>query len=527
MDFKKYYEENIIRIKNDAKQYYDKLIKHNTDIKNKAFWLACAFENISFIKNMIKLGKIDCSIVDFDKNTGFMLACEANPNLDVIKYLRSLSTNIKNKNKNNLDALHLASQTNQNVNVIKYLIDELGFDPTELDNSGRNIFFDACIQQNLDIIQYLRHILDIRLTDKFRRNALHIASKDNKNMNVIKYLIDECGFDPEETDINGNNCFLVACAHNTNPEIIQYYSEKYHLEDSVNIAGYNGLSRACTYNTNPAVIETLIKKIKQPINFVINGFWSAIEDRNQPVIDYLISSNYFVLFGELNKRHLSKISISQEQQEIMDLIYYKNQIDNKQKNRIVQFFIDNHLTGRCFNSDLIKKIGYQRVLKLAINGLLLGSITISNPDVKSPFADKIPESFTRKTDETKCIFTINSTKYYAHRDLVILGSSTYANINSMVSDKENISWDLKYVDSDIVGVYLESFYTGEYKNVNNLNTEQIIGLCQLVHRIPSKFLTVQKLEQFLVTTFNKKYLEYYEQYVRCNELYLLLDKVYL
>ncbi|AYV77404.1 MAG: hypothetical protein Dasosvirus1_39, partial [Dasosvirus sp.] len=114
------------------------------------------------------------------------------------------------------------------------------------------------------------------------------------------------------------------------------------------------------------------------------------------------------------------------------------------------------------------------------------------------------------------------TTYYAHRDLLLLCSKTYKNIYTMISDKDNISFTINNVTQDIIQIYLRTFYTGSYDEIEQLNTEQLISLCWFVDRLPSQMLTIPKLEYFLVQTFNIKYLEQYKQFIECNELFFLM-----
>ncbi|AYV77399.1 MAG: hypothetical protein Dasosvirus1_34 [Dasosvirus sp.] len=465
MDFEEYYKQNVYQIQKG--EYLDCFLKWNTKIEHKVYFLACLFDNFDVIQSIITTAKIDINMTDFDNNNGFMMACHINPCLDIIKYLRSTTHNITLKNTKGWTALH-----------------------------------NAC--------------------------AL------NPNIQIIKYLIDECGFDPKEKDNNRDNCFTIACAYNPNYEIVKYFVDEHKLSDSIGFNAENGLISACHYNKNPLVTEYLIKSGQIAINCTNingkNGFIYAIENKNVPVFEYLVKSSYFLLFGKVKDFMDIKIEISKEQKEIHNLLYKKDKLNIEQKDKLVKFFIDNKLSGLFINRQLTENLGYLgylRVLKLAKYGIIIDRCQVSCPPEKFllPYEIQIP-NFKEKTRETRIIFSINNTCYYGHRDLLLLGSTTYQNIYSMIDDVDNIHFDLKINDSEIVNIYLRSFYTGSYNEIMNLDTKQLLELCEIVNRLPSKMLTIQKLEYFLIKTFKKEYLETYKQLVDHTELYMLMTKVY-
>ncbi|AYV77402.1 MAG: hypothetical protein Dasosvirus1_37 [Dasosvirus sp.] len=97
----------------------------------------------------------------------------------------------------------------------------------------------------------------------------------------------------------------------------------------------------------------------------------------------------------------------------------------------------------------------------------------------------------------------------------------------MISDKGNICLDIKNIDPETVKIYLQSFYRDTVNiEIKSLNIEQLFALCELVQRIPSKRMTIQTLEPYIIKTYDIKYQDYYQQLISTNELYNLVDQIY-
>ncbi|AYV77398.1 MAG: hypothetical protein Dasosvirus1_33 [Dasosvirus sp.] len=461
-DFEKYYTLHIDELKKISDSVsFDRFVGFEIDIKYKAFWLACTLDNLDTVQSILVSGQIDVNKMGHDRSNSFNTACFGNTNLQVIKFLET-------------------------------------------------------------------HTNDIKLKDRDDNNALHNASAQN-NVSVIKYLIKELKFNPRERkESDGDDCFLLACTYNKNIEVIKYFVEEHKNVDSINYLGQNAVYSACAYNKNPEIAKYLIKNCKIQLNKKCNhgnnGFIGAIYAMNQPIIDYLLQSNYCVLFGKISNN--IDIKISEEQKFIMDLMYGEKDLNTDQKDKIVKFIIDNQLTGYLCDSQIINKLGYNRILKLAINGLIIShDQELEKPQNYSLYFEECEINLTKQTECAVPVLTIDSTIYYAHKDLLLLGSHAYRNIYTMITDKENISFDLK-ISSEIVKIYLRTFYTGSYHEISELGAENLLELCQLVIRIPTKILSVKSLEYFLVKTFDPKFIGQYEHLVRNNELCHLMILVF-
>ncbi|AYV77390.1 MAG: hypothetical protein Dasosvirus1_25 [Dasosvirus sp.] len=468
--FEKYYRDHIndlltycpdIKIYPDTKLYYSKFIDMNASFEYKAFWLACFFESdVNVIKKIVETSGIDPNTLDFDGDNGFMMACNLNPNLEIIKYLTTITTkpNLKIKSKNNFNASILACCYN-NQQVVQYLFEELKFDPNELSS-----FHDS---------------------------------------------------------------FLNVCCRNRHLEVFRYFVETLKIYQSLTLNGENGLMVACMYNKNPQVIQYLIECGKFDLNAHNKSgetIFDMVQNSQGEIRDFFIKSNYFILSNVMYTKIKSKLS--QEQLEIYEL-KFEEKLDKKQKEKFYRFIVDSKLQGYCTNDRIIEMLG-PKMFDLAKNGLVIAPKTPIIPPtyVNLTFSKMTPNSFTVKDAETRKVMIINGTTYYCHRDLLLAGSQTYRNLNSMIDKKGNIEFTIPNVDSEIVEIFLLSFYDSVYREIKDLDTEKLLGLCELVDRLPNTWLTIEKLEYYLVNKFDDKYRNIYERYIKCYPLYHLNAKLF-
>ncbi|AYV77401.1 MAG: kinase inhibitor [Dasosvirus sp.] len=147
------------------------------------------------------------------------------------------------------------------VDIIKTIYVSYQIDIERTDFCGNTPFLLACSDnQRLEVIQYLYSItIDRNHQNDLGSNAMFLASIRN-NIDIMKYLIDKCGFDPKCKRMHwGWNCFLMACA-TENFDIVKYLCETYNFSGSTSICDENGLILACAHNKKTKVIQYVIKK---------------------------------------------------------------------------------------------------------------------------------------------------------------------------------------------------------------------------------------------------------------------------
>jgi hypothetical protein len=162
-------------------------------------------------------------------------AYKKNISIEVIKYLIQCNQTENIYCTDYTECFMLACGHNHNVNVIKYLIQCHEIDVPSLDNDGRTCLMLACQSNKLEVIKYLiqyfNHMninqMNINQTDYYGRSCLALACMGNTNLDVIKYLIDDCKMDVnfQPHKLYPHLCLTNACAHNPNIKISKYLIE--------------------------------------------------------------------------------------------------------------------------------------------------------------------------------------------------------------------------------------------------------------------------------------------------------------
>ncbi|AYV77403.1 MAG: hypothetical protein Dasosvirus1_38 [Dasosvirus sp.] len=187
--------------------------------------------------------------------------------------------------------------------TIKTILSCSTIDIDKTDFAGNNAFILACAYNpNLDVIIFLQSVTK-QIKNKNKRDALFSSFK-NKNLEIMHHLL-RSGFSVHESIRYDSSILGSACGANK-PKVVDSLIRQYHVD--INSDSYNHQ----------------------------NGFYCAVYNKKKDVVDYLLSSNYFILFGPLP--NFGDIKISEEQREIMDLIYSDKILNVTEKDKIVLFF---------------------------------------------------------------------------------------------------------------------------------------------------------------------------------------------
>ena len=91
-------------------------------------------------------------------------------------------------------------------------------------------------------------------------NAFTYACYNNKNVNIIKFFVNDLKFD---INCDRENVYLMACSHNKNIDVIIYLNQ-YLYKNCYNKNNIlkNGLYYAISRNNNLEIIEYLIYKFQ-------------------------------------------------------------------------------------------------------------------------------------------------------------------------------------------------------------------------------------------------------------------------
>lgn len=184
----------------------------------------------------------------------------------------------------------------QNVDIVKFLVEECKMDPL-YENNSRNVLFNACCSNNLELLSYLVEVygIDLNVKNRSSHTCLMMVCAMNGDLNTIKYLIENKA-DPTLRDASGQTCLFLACMCNTNGNTIKYLIEEVGIDpNQLDNDGNNLLGLTCQYNPNIDVIKYLISLGLDPedVNYFDEDSLALAcrgsgNDDNLHVVKYLI-----------------------------------------------------------------------------------------------------------------------------------------------------------------------------------------------------------------------------------------------
>ncbi len=216
---------------------------------------ACQFSNIHIIKYLIEIYHMDIHCTD-DKNRSCLTYACAYNYPDVIKYLineHGMDINKKiNADNHRLNFLHVACRNNNNIDTIKFLVEECKL---EIDK----LCFIVAADQNIIVMKYLitKYSVSPEYTDFKKSFLLKTAVK---NLEVVKFLVEECEFDVGQNDVHGKNALIRSCISSPCLDVIKYFVNLLNNKiNDVNDQDKNCLMLACQNNPNLEIIKYLIE----------------------------------------------------------------------------------------------------------------------------------------------------------------------------------------------------------------------------------------------------------------------------
>jgi ankyrin repeat protein len=182
--------------------------------------------------------KIDKNYQNHMDNNCLIIACTYNKNLDMIKYLihgEKFDLNVTNCYR---ECCLIRSCVNPNVEIFKYLVLLHNMNKTDIwrvNDMDRNMFAYACVRnENLCMIKYLYELLnplgDIFGSDVVGNDCLILGSGFNRNVQIVKYLVEELKMDPMKKNNESLNCLMFGCVRKNDPSVIKYLVEKVGIE---------------------------------------------------------------------------------------------------------------------------------------------------------------------------------------------------------------------------------------------------------------------------------------------------------
>lgn len=487
---------------------------------NNCLHIACGENNdISMIKYLIEEKKFDCSHVNKNRKNCLHLACMKN-NIDVIKYLAEIiDPNSLDGSRNNCLMVMICNKKIVYPEIIKHWIDDKKIDINATNSSGLTCGTLGCKNnQSLEIIKLLipkpmnNQQIDNETMIQNNQSLRH-ACMFNKNLDVIKYLIQIIGANPLATDENGDNCLTGSCWQNDSLEIIKYLINDLKMDIShLDRIDGNCFVAACM---NPLPSLSVIKYLITSTDVDVN----CMNRRCKTGLHYLKDNQ---ILGFLINHE--KINIKLGGMDILKITHIlKNLNDNNKFNHLIPSGIS------CYRKDVIQEIVKD------MNPFIL---TESNKKMLkiNPFADKSFDQCIELLDKLKqkvsvpqlpckkmvigknvlndfskppeLLFTHNNEIYYGHRDIVCETMYYFKNM-----DKDN-RWNKNHIlegflPRDLIVRYIKSLYTGSL-DFEQVQEQHFIPFLKFIEQYPGSSCSIEKLEKYIVKYIDKTGIEYCE-----------------
>ena len=182
-------------------------------------------------------------------------------------YKHKQHLNLKNDNEGNTP-MHIASKL-RGLEIIKYLINNGGKMDTK-NAEGESCYQHLAFNKNMDVIKYFIEEKKIDFYEKSKNGNtfIHLAFKNNENIEMIKYFV-ESKYDLMITNIYGSTPLLFSF-FNENFEIVKFLVEDYGLDLNMkNSVGNEPIHVVALINKNISILKYLIEE-KKIDPFVLN-----------------------------------------------------------------------------------------------------------------------------------------------------------------------------------------------------------------------------------------------------------------
>lgn len=167
--------------------------------------------------------------------------------LPVVKHLVELGADTGVLDDSDRSVLGFAAFNQKDPAVLKYLMDDLGMNPNDADDAGRNAALCAAyLNPNLDIVNMLSKLADIKALTEDGENAFMLAAYRNKNPEVVKEMMAIVD-DPKATNEKGEDALARAAIRN-NLKVVDFLLSQGFDPKNTNKDGRDALSLAAYRN---------------------------------------------------------------------------------------------------------------------------------------------------------------------------------------------------------------------------------------------------------------------------------------
>eukprot|EP00731_Ephydatia_muelleri_P024038 Em0016g309a len=158
--------------------------------------------------------------------------------------------------------LHNACGKNGNLEMVKYLVEKHRCDLSGWDEQGNTPLNVAASSGSLGILKYLieEKNWNLRSPGQLGRSPLHNACRKKGNLEMVKYLVEKHGCDPNTKDENGSNSVHMAALSGSIDILIYLIEEKECDPRCLGQLGRSPLHNACRKKGNLEMVKYLVEK---------------------------------------------------------------------------------------------------------------------------------------------------------------------------------------------------------------------------------------------------------------------------
>ena len=408
------------------------------------------------------------------------------------------------------------------------------------------IFILVCMyDDDINLIKDIINYYNIKNNSEFViENTLNCACTCNKNLSVIKFLVEQyLMLSNVSCSENLRKSFINACCDNENVEIIKYLY--YLIITQIWYKPYDlkhGLQCAVQKNTNLEITKFFVNKIIEhnesqeylPLNFL------AFRNKNISILKYLMNFYPFLVCKHNNLRILTKFN---EQNDPDNLNFIKELILNHIKNNLIvknsicnchSTFFEENQTVNLDSEHYDKSIIFRWINKGGeISRKIINCLTISelkllvDLNANAEHLNKPIDIITHSECELNEVIIINKKKYMINKEIVTSKCKELEFLfNFEMIENDIIEIKIEKVGNFIINLYISSYFYDQYEKIDKLSTEKIIELCKIIDKYPND-MTIEKLEYFICSTFDQKYMYFYNELLERYKLYDLRRIVHI
>ena len=186
--------------------------------------LHCAVEHTDILKYLINEYNFDPMTVNDDGDTVLHYAAKKGL-LEVLKFIiNHHNCNLMATNKRDETILHCAVEHTE---VVKYLVNECNFDPMAVNDDRGTVLHYAAMKGLLEVLKFMinHHHCNLMATNKWGKTILHCAVG---HIEVVRYLINDCNFDPMTVINDDGNTVLHYAASRNLLDLLKSMIDRHH-----------------------------------------------------------------------------------------------------------------------------------------------------------------------------------------------------------------------------------------------------------------------------------------------------------